>query len=202
MSIKPVERSVAEIAGWLQNADIRQHPPFHVTLGSHIRSESLFDVMMDVAQAYRYPVCFRAAWGLEQAFLQEPDSFTPYIDRFTVDFLTVADESVRRHYSKIMFALLQSGKWKPTGNKAILLAETVGDWLITPGAKVANKTWCLNILYHLRHRAQGAYQLLLDMLEVESLSPTPGMLCQIRKIRALLDKESHSKERQSREHSL
>ena len=93
------------------------------------------------------------------------------------------NESVRRLYGKIMYILL-SKKWLvPDIDTAESIAETVCHWLIASKAKIGNKIWCLNILQILNPQVKWITEVMENIIAKESISPTPGIKCAIRKLR-------------------
>ena len=96
-------------------------------------------------------IAFRAAWILENIYINNPKEFVADVDYFLARFSSQNNLSARRHFGKIL-ALL-SKKNAPQEIKKILqeysteeLIETTFAWLIDENVPVAIKSHCLNIL--------------------------------------------------------
>lgn len=94
---------------------------------------------------------FRAAWILENIYINNPKDFVPYVNYFLDNFSRQNNLSARRHFGKIL-ALLTKKNVLPE-IKEILekyntdeLVETTFAWLIDEHVPVAIKSHCLNIL--------------------------------------------------------
>ncbi|HTD99720.1 MAG TPA: hypothetical protein VK668_10545 [Mucilaginibacter sp.] len=102
-------------------------------------------------------IAFRAAWILENLFLQKPESYLNDIDYLFERIKDVKNESCKRHYAKIVMHI--------TAPKAPLLikqklekidlepvVEQFFDWMIDPKAPVAIKVFASHALFNIRHR--------------------------------------------------
>ncbi|MNJ92932.1 hypothetical protein D3C87_106070 [compost metagenome] len=96
-------------------------------------------------------IAFRAAWILENVYINDQKGFAAHADYFLARFSSQNNLSARRHFGKIL-ALL-SKKNAPQEIKKILqeysteeLVETTFAWLIDENVPVAIKSHCLNIL--------------------------------------------------------
>ena len=152
-------------------------------MGNLILEQNLFGLMMDIICKEKGNIAFRAAWAVEYAFLKRPDSFLNFVPQFITYFHKTENESVRRLYGKIMYILL-SKKWLvPDIDTSESIAETVCHWLIASKAKIGNKIWCLNILQILNPQVKWITEVMENIIAKESISPTPGIKCAIRKLR-------------------
>ncbi|MFN0291857.1 hypothetical protein [Pedobacter helvus] len=97
---------------------------------------------------------FRAAWILENIYVNNPSAFLPYLTHFFANFSRQDNLSARRHFSKIL-ALLTKKNALPEIREVINhyqtdeLVETAFAWLIDENVPVAIKSHCLNILANL-----------------------------------------------------
>lgn len=97
---------------------------------------------------------FRAAWILENVYINHPGQFLPHIDYFLICFAKQNNLSCRRHYTKIL-ALITHKKASAAAKTFIQnyntdrLVATVFEWLIDTEVPVAIKSHCLNILANL-----------------------------------------------------
>jgi len=96
-------------------------------------------------------IAFRAAWILENVYINNSAGFVPFVTYFLDHFSRQNNLSARRHFGKIL-ALLTKKNALPA-IKAILekyqteeLVETTFAWLIDDQVPVAIKSHCLNIL--------------------------------------------------------
>ena len=80
--------------------------------------------------------------------------------------------------------ILLSKKWLvPDIDTAESIAETVCQWLTESKAKIGNKIWCLNILQILNPQVEWTTEVMENIIAKESVSPTPGIKCIIRRLR-------------------
>lgn len=96
-------------------------------------------------------IAFRAAWILENVYVNDPIGFAPFAIYFLDQFSSQNNLSARRHFGKILALLTK--KNAPEAIKKILseynteeLVETSFAWLIDENVPVAIKSHCLNIL--------------------------------------------------------
>jgi hypothetical protein len=97
---------------------------------------------------------FRAAWILENVFVNHPAKFLPNLANFLSRFPTQSNPSCRRHFTKIL-ALITHKKASAEAKTFIQnydtdsVVATVFEWLIDEKVPVAIKSHCLNILANL-----------------------------------------------------
>lgn len=96
-------------------------------------------------------IAFRAAWILENVYVNNPLEFVPFITYFLDQFSAQNNLSARRHFGKIL-ALLTKKSALPEIKEVIKqyptdhIVETTFAWLIDENVPVAIKSHCLNIL--------------------------------------------------------
>ena len=173
----------------LQCADYNNETPFKEYMGNLILEHKLFGPIMEIARHEKGNIAFRAAWGIEYAFFKQPDSFSEFISKFITDFHKIENESVRRHYGKMMYTLLSQKRIIPDTRHAEAIAETVCTWMTAPKTKIGTKVWCLDILHLLRPHADWIAGAMEDLIAQESVSPTPGMKCRIKKLNRYRNKK-------------
>jgi hypothetical protein len=110
--------------------------------------------IFDVSLHHKKEVAFRAAWMLEYVLTSSPNSFKNYLDMLFKYLPKCRNQSVMRHYSK-MVALLTS----KNVNQAYLsevkkvdfqpVTETLFKWLIEKNTLVATKVHCMQALANL-----------------------------------------------------
>ncbi|WP_410220606.1 hypothetical protein [Pedobacter sp.] len=113
---------------------------------------------------------FRAAWILENIYVNHTEVFLPHIAYFLAIFSKQKNLSAKRHFSKIL--ALITGKRQPKAVKAIIedydaepLLETVFTWLIDDDTPVAIKSHCLNILANLSIKYPWVKEELLNTID-------------------------------------
>ncbi|WP_461787775.1 hypothetical protein [Pedobacter sp.] len=117
-------------------------------------ASSQADAIKDVIDLTFHPeeqIGFRAAWILENIYVNHPQNFVPYLAYFSDRFSSQNNLSARRHFGKILALLTK--KNAPQQVKDFLasydtthLVETTFAWLIDDDVPVAIKSHCLNIL--------------------------------------------------------
>jgi hypothetical protein len=102
-------------------------------------------------------IAFRAAWILENLFLQKPESYLNDIDYLFERVKDVKNESCKRHYAKIVMHVtdpkaLSSIKQKIEEIDLEPTVEQFFDWMIDPKAAIAIKVFASHALFNIRHR--------------------------------------------------
>ena len=100
-------------------------------------------------------VAFRAAWILENVFLDSPLTYLPHLEYLLSRFSEVVYPSCQRHYAKIIMHLTQPNIPAPIKQKmqqANLepVIEKLFCWLIEPKVKIAVKVFAADALFNLR----------------------------------------------------
>lgn len=115
-------------------------------------------------------IAFRAAWLLENVFLQNPNSFLPHIDCIINRVKDVKNASCKRHYAKILMHLTspaapQAIRKKMAETNLTPVIEQCFDWIITQNVLVAVKSFASETLFNMRHRYPWIADELPDQLE-------------------------------------
>ena len=102
-------------------------------------------------------IAFRAAWILENLFLQKPESYPDDMDYLISRIPDVKNESCKRHYAKIAMhltnpktPLLIREKLKEIDLEPVV--EQLFDWMIDPKVRIAVKVFAAQALFNLRER--------------------------------------------------
>jgi len=102
-------------------------------------------------------IAFRAAWILENIFLDDPCRYETDLDYLISRIKEVKHESCKRHYAKIVMHL--TGKKSPQIIQQKLqqldlepVVEQCFDWMIDPKVKIAVKVFAAEALFNLRKR--------------------------------------------------
>jgi hypothetical protein len=102
-------------------------------------------------------IAFRAAWILENLFLQKPESYLDDMDYLIGRIPDVKNESCKRHYAKIAMHITNPKAPLPVRErlKEIDLepvVEQLFDWMIEPKVRIAVKVFSAQALFNLRER--------------------------------------------------
>lgn len=115
-------------------------------------------------------VAFRAAWLLENLFLQNPEIYVDELEYLIQKIKEVKHPSCKRHYAKIMMHISM-----PRANVAIKeklteinlepVAEQFFDWMIDPKVLIAVKVFVAQTLFNLRYRYPWINEELAEQLK-------------------------------------
>lgn len=102
-------------------------------------------------------IAFRAAWLLENMFLQNPECLLPYLSHFVNCMKKVKNPGCKRHYAKILMHLTAPNAPQQVRQyiQDINLepgVEQCFDWIIDPNVLVAVKSFAAEALFNMRHR--------------------------------------------------
>ena len=102
-------------------------------------------------------IAFRAAWILENLFLQKPDTYLGNLDYLISKVKDVYNPSCKRHYAKIIMHI--TSPKAPISIKQKLgeidlepVVEQLFDWMIDPKVLIAVKVFASEALFDLRDR--------------------------------------------------
>lgn len=116
--------------------------------------------LRDLIDLTFYPdknIAFRAAWILENIFLQDPSRYEPDLEYLLSRTREVQYESCQRHYAKIIMHLTNKKTPQIIQQKLQQLdlepvIEQCFDWMINPEVKIAVKVFAAEALFNLRCR--------------------------------------------------
>lgn len=102
-------------------------------------------------------IAFRAAWILENLFLQKPESYLEDFDYLISRVGNVNNPSCKRHYAKILMHVTAPKapaviKQKLSGLDIQPVVEQLFDWLIDPKILIAVKVFAAEALFNVRDR--------------------------------------------------
>lgn len=102
-------------------------------------------------------IAFRAAWILENIFLQDPERYEPDLEYLVSRIKDVRYESCQRHYAKIIMHITSKKAPEMIRQKLSQLdmepvVEQCFDWMIDPKVLVAVKVFASEALFNLRLR--------------------------------------------------
>jgi hypothetical protein len=129
-----------------------------VKLAAMIKKEQF--ALRDLTDLTFHPdknIAFRAAWILENAFLQKPESYLNDMDYLLSRISDVKHPGCQRHYAKIVMHI--TSPKTPASIKEKLaqidfehIIERLFDWLIDPKTKIAVKVFAAQALFNVRER--------------------------------------------------
>jgi len=115
-------------------------------------------------------IAFRAAWILENVFLQDPARYEPDLDYLLSRLKDVKYESCQRHYAKIVMHI--TNKKAPLNIQQNLskfdmepIVEQCFDWMIDPRVRIAVKVFASEALFNLRGRYPWIAEELANQLQ-------------------------------------
>ncbi len=136
-------------------------------------------------------VAFRAAWILENMFLENPASYDEDVEYLVSRFDDVAYPSCQRHYAKIMMHI--TAKKTPETIRLKLeqmnlepVVERCFDWLIDPKILVAVKVFAGEALFNLRQRYPWIKEELAEQIKFLMRDGTAAIQTRGRKLLAEL----------------
>ena len=102
-------------------------------------------------------IAFRAAWILENLFLQKPGSYIETLEYLISRVKDVHNSSCKRHYAKILMHITSPKapaviKQKLTEIDLEPVVEQLFDWLIDPKVLIAVKVFAAEALFNIRDR--------------------------------------------------
>ncbi len=126
---------------------------------SRILEEEAFALrdLIDLTFDANRDIAFRAAWILENVFLQDPTRYEADLDYLVSRIKEVKHASCKRHYAKIMMHITAKKappiiKQKLLGIDLEPVVEQCFDWMIDPKVLVAVKVFASEALFNLRCR--------------------------------------------------
>jgi hypothetical protein len=139
---------------------------------SHILKEDRF-ALRDLIDLTFYPdknIAFRAAWILENVFLQQPARYEPDLGYLISRITDVKYKSCQRHYAKIIMHITDKKAPADIRQKLEQLeleptVEQCFDWMIDPKVKIAVKVFASEALFNLRHRYPWIAEELANQLQ-------------------------------------
>ncbi len=102
-------------------------------------------------------IAFRAAWLLENLFLQKPERYLDHMDYLLLRVKDVKNPSCKRHYAKIVMHITSpkaplSIQQKLAGIDLEPVVEQLFDWMIDPKVLIAVKVFAAEALFNMRNR--------------------------------------------------
>jgi hypothetical protein len=136
-------------------------------------------------------IAFRAAWILENLFLQKPELYLTDLNYLMAKFKDVQYPSCKRHYAKILMHItdkkaLFSIKQKLQEFDLEPVVEKCFDWMIDPKVRVAVKVFAADALFNLKDRYPWIKEELGNEVQFLMKNGTAAMQSHGKKILSLL----------------
>ncbi len=160
---------------------------------SRILKEQAF-ALRDLIDLTFYPgrdIAFRAAWILENLFLQEPTRYEADLGYLISRIQDVKHASCQRHYAKIMMHTTAKNASQIIQQKLQQLdlepvVEQCFDWMIDTKVKIAVKVFASEALFNLRSRYPWIKEELTNQVKFLMRNGSPAIQSRGRKLLALL----------------
>jgi hypothetical protein len=125
-------------------------------------------------------VAFRAAWILENMFLQSPERYLDNLDTIILRLPDVEHESCQRHFVKILMHITGKKTSIPIRRKLEQtnlepIVEQCFEWMIDPDVKIAVKCFSSEVLFNLRRRYDWIAEELANQLQFLMRDGGPGI---------------------------
>ena len=125
-------------------------------------------------------IAFRAAWILENLFLQKPESYGQDLAYLISRVSEVKHASCQRHYAKILMHITNKKAPKTISNQLSEIdlepvVEKCFDWMIDPKVKIAVKVFSSEVLFNLKDRYPWVKEELINLLQFLMRNGSPGM---------------------------
>jgi hypothetical protein len=113
--------------------------------------------LVDITFHHDHGIAFRAAWLLENLFLQKPELYVEHIEYLVSRVSEVTNPSCKRHYAKIIMHITspKAAMAVQTQLKNVdltLVVEKFFDWIIDPKILIAVKVFATEALFNIRER--------------------------------------------------
>jgi len=146
--------------------------------------EALFELLEETISREDFSKTeFRAAYVVEYIYFSDIRQFEPYYGRFFRIFPLVKNESVKRHFTKIMAHILNGDKYHATDADCEAVATACVDWIINKKVKVAVQIWAIECLFILQPRIVWVKEILEEILQNLSVNPSPAMIVRLKRWR-------------------
>lgn len=136
-------------------------------------------------------IAFRAAWILENVFLQNPARYEPDLEYLLSRMREIKHPSCQRHYVKILMHITSSKTFPAIKNKLETIdlepvVEQCFDWMINPKIKVAVKVFAADVLFNLSNRYPWIKEELANQITFLMKNGSPAIQSRGRKLLALV----------------
>jgi len=138
-------------------------------------------------------IAFRAAWILENFFLQDPSRYASDLDYLISRIKDIRHASCQRHYAKILMHVTAPKTIGIIKEKIQQLdmepvVEQCFDWMIDPKIKIAVKCFSAEVLFNLRKRYPWVKEELANQLQFLMQRGSPAIRSRGKKLLTALEK--------------
>jgi len=140
-----------------------------------------YDFLRIKKRTEREQVAFRSAYLFETLYFKNKNILLFFKDDFAELLSMITNESVKRHFGKILTDLLKNNILNFSENEYDLLAETVASWAVAPHTRVAVQIWAFEILLLLREKANISEETISYLLEILAQDSSPAMKCRLQR---------------------
>jgi hypothetical protein len=142
-------------------------------------------------------IAFRAAWILENVFLQDPARYETDIGYLVSRIKDVQHESCRRHYAKIIMHITKTKVLRSIKDHVAKLdmgptVERCFDWMIDPKVKIAVKVFASEALFNLSYRYPWIKEELAEQIKFLMRNGSAAIQSRGRKLLVVLESSSGS----------
>jgi len=167
---------------------------------TRILMEQQFDLrdLVDVTFHPDKNIAFRAAWILENLFLDDPARYEPELEYLLSHIKLIKHESCRRHYTKILMHITSPKALPLIKNKLTQInmepaVEQCFDWMIDSKVRVAVKVFASEALFKLRYRYPWIKDELAEQIKFLMRNGTAAIQSRGKKLLAALESCCSSK---------
>lgn len=160
---------------------------------SEILQKERFSVrdLIDITFSEDRDIAFRAAWLLENLFLQKPGEYVSEFGYLISRIKDIKHASCKRHYAKILMHITTPKAAKAVREELELIdlepvVEQFFDWLIDPKILVAVKAFAAEALFNIRARYPWIADELKDQVKFLMRDGSPAIQSRGRKLLAQL----------------
>ena len=146
--------------------------------------------LTDLINITFYPdknIAFRAAWILENLFLEKPEGYLDELDYLLSRVKDVSNPSCKRHYAKIIMHIT-SAKAPASIQRELSeidldpVVEQLFDWMIDAKVLIAVKVFASEALFNMRHRYPWITEELVDQIRFLMRNGTAAIQSRGRKL--------------------
>jgi len=166
----------------LRKSDVQQLASFFSAISNGT------DTLLKLSLSNNSQLAFHAAWVLEGCLLYNSLLLDAYADRLMGIIPSLKNNSVRRHFCKLLKTWMAGNQHKLSGwivtrsSNVEGLIEACYGWLLSSDVPVAVKSHCLEILLILSNHYSWIAEELPNTLRLIQIDSTPGVKAMVRRI--------------------
>lgn len=147
--------------------------------------------LIDITFDNNKKLAFRAAWLLENVFLQNPEAYLTELEYLISKFADVEHNSCQRHYAKIAMHIT-AAKAPPAIKQKLqkidmeVVVNRCFEWLIDPKVLIAVKVFAAEAIFNLRQRYPWVAEELAEQLAYLMRNGSPAIQSRGKKILSYL----------------